>query len=321
MKLDRRSFGMAVLAASAAPARAVQMTCGGGWEDDPNPWWPRSTTADIVQTIRDGHVSRMRPPTRRVTLDQLGLHIRRIFPQIVEQNVAMVRSRTLATYMRTVTDRELALLATLYTEDLNAQSRLGRALPVLAVRCDDAAQVKLARAFGAMPVYEALARYAPGKLPAFERSLAGQVMAGPPPDHSGYFVPNLDMTPLRVYEGFRVAPIGATSVPASLFMTGAWFGAGIQAAWTGGTWLGTNIVAPLIQYFAPSLWQDIGGTMNEIMLDLGGLGAYEISEAQAMHAEDFGVAHLSPWFEETGGDYGSVEAWSVAAGYSGGGTC
>jgi hypothetical protein len=57
------------------------------------------------------------------------------------------------------------------------------------------------------------------------------------------------------------------------------------------------------------------------MLDLGGLGAYEISEAQAMHAEDFGVAHLSPWFEETGGDYGSVEAWSVAAGYSGGGTC
>jgi hypothetical protein len=223
--------------------------------------------------------------------------------------------------MRTVTDRELALLATLYTEDLNALSRLGRALPVLAVRCDDAAQVKLARAFGTMPVYEALARYAPSKLPAFERTMAGQIMAGPAPNHSGHFVPNLDMTPVRVYEGFRLAPIGATSVPASLFMTGAWFGAGIQAAWTGGTWLGTNVVAPLIQNFAPSLWQDIGGTINQIMLDFGGFGAYEISEAQELHAEDFGVAGLSGWFEETGGDYGSVEAWSIAAGYGGGGTC
>ena len=203
--------------------------------------------------------------------------MRAIFPQVIEQNFARLRAGTLQRYMRQTSDRELRELAILYNTDLLALSRTGLALPVLAVRCDDVAIARLASAFGTMPVYEALARYAPTKLAAFELASAGRVVTPPPLNQS--FMPNIDMTPLRIYQGFRSAPIGASSIPASLFQTAAYSGAYLTGAWYGGQWVGNNIVAPIIQEFWPQLWQDIGGTMNEIMNDLSGLLGRPISQA------------------------------------------
>ena len=317
MNMNRRTLGLTLVALAASPAGAVQMTCGGGgWEDEPT-WWPRGTTVQpLAQQIMAGYIRRLQPANRNATREQHEAHMRAIFPQVMEQNFVRLRPAAYSTYMRHASERELRELAMLYNADLNAQSRQGRLLPLLAVRASDADLLRWARAFGSMPVYEAVARFAPQKLAGFERGMAGGVIAVPPLDQG--FQPNIDMTILRIYQGFRAAPIGASSIPASIYQTAAYSGAYLTGAFWTGYAIGTGI-AYLLANFAPALWDAIGGTLYELMQGLSGLTGIPISEAQEEATDDFQVTALADLFEETGGDYGAVEEWSIAAGYGGGG--
>lgn len=191
-------------------------------------------------------------------------------------------------------------------------------MPVAAVRCSDEALARLAGAFGSAAVYEAIALHAPRKRPAFERAVGGSLVA--PPMNQQPFSPNVEMTLKRIYEGFRLAPTGATSIPASLYQTATYAGRHLALAYGYGYAFGTA-VAGLIEWASPALWHDLGGTINEIANDLSGLTGIPLGQAQEAISYDFGLLSLHDRLEQTGGDYASVEAWADSAGYgySGGG--
>jgi hypothetical protein len=317
MLLNRRTMGLSLAALVASPVRAMIAT-GGGCGGPIDPWWNLTAASPEVNQIMAGRVRRLHPegiinPTR----EQVESHVRSIFPQVIEQGFAQMSPGAMAQFMRDTSDRELAYMAANYRADLDAQSSVGRLLPVVATLCDSAALTRWSAAFGTMPVYEALARFSPGKLPTFERSAASRLVAVPPLNQT--FQPNIDMTIGRIYQGFRTAPIGASSVAASIYQTSAYAGAYLTAAYAGGYALGTYVIAPLIQTFAPALWDGIGKAVYDFANKLEGLTGIPISQGQKEVSYDFGLASLSSTFEQTGGDYGAVAEWSAAAGYGGGG--
>lgn len=316
MQMTRRTLGLSLLALAAPHARAIMMdgggTCG-GWDWDPS-WWPRgSAVEDAAHQIRAGHLWRLDTPMRNATRDQWAAHMAAIFPQLVEQGFARLPVKVLNRRLLQSSPLELRSLAQLYATDLDGLSRTGRALPVAAVRCSDEALARLAGAFGSAAVYEAIALHAPQKLPAYERATGGGLIV-PTMNQQG-FSPNLDMTLLRMYQGFRLAATGATSIPASLYQTAAYAGPRLVGAWGFGAALGAYVLAPMIELFAPSLYHDIGGTINEIVNDLSGLTGIPLGQAQEAISYDFGLLSLHDRLEQTGGDYASVEAWADSAGY------
>ncbi|MDP2007615.1 MAG: hypothetical protein Q8K45_18240 [Rubrivivax sp.] len=320
MQMTRRTLGLSLLALAAPRAHAVIMQGGGcgGWDWDPS-WWPRGSAVEhAAQQVRAGHLWRLDPPMRNATRDQWAAHMAAIFPQLVEQGFARLPVKVLNRRLLQSSDLELGSLAQLYASDLDGLSRIGRALPVAAVRCSDEALARLAGAFGSAAVYEAIALHAPQKLPAFERATGGGIIA--PPMNQQSFSPNVDMTLKRIYEGFRLAPTGATSIPASLYQTATYAGRHLALSYAYGYAFGTA-VAGLIEWASPTLWHDIGGTINEIVNDLSGLTGVPLGQAQEAISYDFGLLSLHDRLEQTGGDYAAVEAWADYAGYgySGGG--
>ncbi len=318
MKLDRRTLGLTLMAFAARPASALQMLCpgGGGWEDEPVGWWRGSSAEALARQVMAGYIRRLHPPVRHATREQHEAHLRGIFPQLIEQNFVRMRPAVLRGYMNQASDQELRQLAALYTADLAGLSRQGRLLPLLAVQASDADLQRWARAFGAMPLYEALAYFAPHKLAAFERANLARSVTEVPLDQG--FQPNVDMTIMRIYQGFRSAPIGASSIAASIYQTASYSSQHLSLAFGTGYAIGTGISYLLVNY-APSLNEAIGQMLYEVMRSLSGLTGIPISQAQENAAYDFQLGSYAPLFEQTGGDYGAVEEWSFAAGYGGSG--
>lgn len=324
MQVHRRTFGLTMLALAATPAKAVRMTCGGGgWEDDPS-YWPRGTALDpVLATVQDRRILRLNAGMpKQPSLDQLKAHHAAIYPQTIEQGFARMGPARMKAYFRAASDKELAHMAYLYRFDLNSQSRLGFLLPILAARAEDSALQRVARAFGTMPVYEALARYAPQRLLAFESAARGVVIAEPPLNQTGQFVPNVDMTITRIYQGFRSSPIGASSVLGSAYETIAFAAKPFGMATTaiGFTYY---VVSPFLAEYTPTLWNAIGSGVNSMVNIVEGLGGFltnpTVPQAQQSSTYDFQITPYASLLEQTGGDYGVVEEWSVAAGYGGGG--
>ncbi len=317
MTMSRRTLGMSLLAL-AAPVRAVQMTCGGDWEDDPS-YWPRGVVDPLIADISSRRIRRLYAGlTKNPTREQLEAHHSAIYPQTIEQGFARMSGKRMRAYFALASDFELAELARLYRIALNTQSRTGLLLPVLAARADDAELLRVAKAFGTLAIYEALAHYAPQRLATFELLTRGNVIMEPPVNQT--FTPTLDMTITRIYQGFRSAPIGASSVAASLYQTGIYAGTHLATAWGIGYAVGTTYVLPLVQQYFPSIYDSLGSGINTIMQGLtGGLLGTSVPAAMEGATYDFQVTPYASLLEQTGGDYGVVEEWSVAAGYSGGG--
>jgi hypothetical protein len=317
MLLNRRTMGLSLAALVASPVRAMIAT-GGGCGGPIDPWWNLTAASPEVNQIMAGRVRRLHPEgIANATREQVEAHVRSIFPQVIEQGFAQMSPDTMAQFMRDTSDQELANLAANYNDDLNLQSRMGRLLPVVVTLAQGDTLTRFSAAFGTAPVYESLARFAPDKLSMFERRAGSRVVAAPPLNQE--FKPNIEMTILRIYEGFRVAPIGASGIAASIFQTASYAAINLSAAYGFGYGFGALVVAPLIQNFAPSLWDAIGGTVYEMGNRLEGLTGIPISQAQKEISYDFGLSSLSSTFEQTGGDYGAVAEWSIAAGYGGGG--
>lgn len=318
MNFNRRTAGLSLIALAAQPARAVQMVCpGGDTGDEPDGWWPRGTPVQsLADEILANRVRRLYPAIRNATREQHDAHLRSIFPQVIEQNFVRLDPRGFTRYLRLASDGELRALATLYLADVSARSTNGRLLPVLAVRASETELLRLSAAFGTMAIYDAVARYAPAKLAGFESGIAGRRV--PAPASNQGFDPNVDMTILRIYQGFRSAPIGASSIPASLYQTAAFAGSHLGRALGAGLFIGSGI-SYLLTTYAPSVNEAIGGTLSVILEKLSGLTGIPISQAQEELTYDFQVTDYAALFEQTGGDFGAVEEWSTAAGYGGAG--
>jgi hypothetical protein len=237
-------------------------------------------------------------------------YFHRNFPQIIEQNVAILGAADTAALLDRLTDKEMGDLARLYVAATGDAARGGRLLLVFASRLDAVRLGRVSKFFGHAPTYEAILRIAPEKASEFSRhtdpnyaspSAGAQVLG------AGQY---LDMTPNEIYLDLRTAPVGALSATAALYETGMILATQVGIAFGAGYSAGTA-AAHLIETYSPGLYVAIGATVAG-MVDQISLAGSLASQGQLEQATGalFGLDSFSSDAMETfGGDYGAADAW------------
>jgi hypothetical protein len=264
--------------------------------------------------------------------------IHRNFPQLIEQGLAAMNPAQKSRFMANVQDRELSDLAQLYvnaTADMGVQGRL---LDLMAIRMTGTELGRMSMHFGFEPVRAAVMRSAPEKAIEFQMHssrlyaapMAGETlfwMQGAMPaitsgsrraDGVGDF---LFYTLPEIYLSFRTAPVGALGVFGSLYETVAMVDGPLGRAFGYGYLFGSAVVAPLIQRYAPTLWDDIGGTINQIIENLQQVpSGPPAAPVEKNTAEIFQCpVPVENALDSTGGDFGVVSDWADYGGGGGGG--
>jgi hypothetical protein len=244
--------------------------------------------------------------------------------QLIEQNVARLDPARIKRLVG-LAPMHKRLLAQVYVNATVNSSRSPALYDLLATRMTGAQLGAAAEYFGFVPLYEAVNRAAPAKLREFERTSSAQWMspnygARPViPMGAGQF---LDMPLGDIWIAVRLAPIGLYSLPASTFMFATALSGPLTMAWAGGQYLGTTVIAPLIQTVAPSLWDRIGEGIGYFIDQLHVTPPDDQGPIQELAAGAM-LFDLEPAlhevFEATGGDYGINEAWAEYADWGGSG--
>lgn len=224
-------------------------------------------------------------PVRRLTDGamrgaDLSAAIHGNFARVIEQNFACASPARLARWLDSVETRSLVTLAQAYVNATEMKGRPTPALEILAHRLDPVRLVRLAEHFGHARVHAAVLKAAPGKLEVFNVR-ADVNRSGPVPGDMNLhrhetpvggaqgqnYLIFLDYTLEEIFLAFRTAPVGATSVAASMFQTGLVVGAGISAAWLTGQAIGSYMVQGMRAY-TPNAWNAIvdavGWWMDEL---------------------------------------------------------
>lgn len=134
----------------------------------------------------------------------------------------------------------------------------------------------------------------------------------------------LHYTPYEVYMSFRTAPgYAALGVAGALWETSVVLSSTLTVAYATGYAIGTNVVKPLVQTYAPSLYDGIGSTIGSIVNTLTNSWS-STTQAQAVAQRDTASAWTlgagqSNFLQTTGGDFGSAFQWHSA--FGGGGAC
>jgi hypothetical protein len=227
---------------------------------------------------------------------------------------------------------ELQSLAQLYCTAVAYSGQRPRLLETMSGRLDAATLARVARHFGFSPVYDAIARNPASKQKGFDfLKLADTQVAAPVAGAALPFLqlrgasPNnvaqfLDMTPLETYLTFRTAPFGASlGVASSLFMTASIWSSAMYSSYYFGYGIGSYI-APLISTYAPSLYDTIGGTLNQIIENLQNVpNNFERGREEGAGSISFELGPIAgATLESTGGDYGALDAWADWADMTGG---
>ncbi len=277
------------------------------------------------------------------------------FPQIIEQNFAQLDALHMEALVNTLSDQELSDLAQLYanaTSDISAPKRL---LNVMSHRLSAQHLGRISRHFGFADVYEAINTQAPAKRndfiaashPNYRGPAVGERRFGP----DGSFAPQLsgklkttayrpyvdrpqrmqpvgfgqflNYTPYEIYLDFRTAPIGALGVTGALWETSVVLSSTLLTAYGTGYAIGQYVVAPLIETYAPSLYNSIGSVVNSVVNTLSsswGISTTAQGQAQRATAPVFQSTGLQiDSFSCLGGDYGAASSWEALSG--GGGGC
>ncbi|WP_207184678.1 hypothetical protein, partial [Rubrivivax gelatinosus] len=131
--------------------------------------------------------------------------------------------------------------------------------------------------------------------------------------------PYLDMTPYEIYLSFRTAPIGSLSVSGSLYESSMLISRELAVAFGIGYAVG-SFIAPLIETYAPSLWDSIGGAIYGIVESISSATntPSSLGSAQGSAASWFDMSDGGHMMQTTGGDYGVVNAWFNYSGGSSG---
>lgn len=195
--------------------------------------------------------------------------IHRNFARVIEQNFACASASRVTRWLDTVEPRSLVALAQAYVNASEMKGRNLAALEILAHRLDAARLARIATYFGHARVHSAVLKAAPGKLEAFNARanvnhrgpVPGEMNLHPDEAHlgasqgRGYLI-FLDYTLEEIFLSFRTAPVGATSVAASMFQTGLVVGAGVTAGWMTGQAIGGYLVQGM-RAFAPNVWDSL----------------------------------------------------------------
>lgn len=191
------------------------------------------------------------------------------FARIIEQNFACASPARVARWLDTVETRSLVTLAQACVNATEMKGRSTLALEILAHRLDPLRLARLAQYFGHARLHAAVLKAAPAKLEAYN-ARADVNCSGPVPGdmdlhrHEAHVAGAqgrghlifLDHTIEEIFLSFRTAPIGATSVAASMFQTGLVVGAGIGGAWLTGQAIGSYLVQGMRTY-TPNAWNAI----------------------------------------------------------------
>ena len=260
------------------------------------------------------------------------------FARVIEQNFASAGPARVARWLDTVETRSLVTLAQAYVNATEMQGRPPMALEILAHRLDAVRLARLAEYFGHARLHAAVLKAAPPKLEAFN-ARADVNHSGPVPGQMDLHLHEplrasaqgrdylifLDCTLEQIYLSFRTAPIGATSVAASMFQTGLVVGTALY----GSRQVGHNIGGLLVQgmrVYTPSVWESIVDAVQWWM-DLFNApppppGSHPSPEEQlGLHQRDgftevFNVdASVYDDFAMGGGDYESAYEWSNSVPY------
>jgi hypothetical protein len=258
---------------------------------------------------------------RALRLRPLGLHagshggadapraIHRNFARLVEHNFARLAPSRLSALWHDLRPAEAAALVRLYDASVYDAGGTAPLLEILAERGEIDVLARAASAFGAERLYAATAAAAPAKLPALEAAFASSDtrLAAQAAMNSG---PTIDYTLHEIYLSYRTAPVGSLSAKASVYMTVRYASPQLLLAWGTGYAAG-SAVAPLIQTYAPAVWNGIGATVHHSIELLG--RAYDSVTTARYEREgalDFQLSGV-PFYElqNTGGDYGVVWNW------------
>jgi hypothetical protein len=260
--------------------------------------------------------------------------IHRNFPSLIERNFARLTPAQLAVWFDGVEERSLSALAQSYLNTTEFVGREPLALQVLAQRLDPVRLAGLARYFGAPRVQEAILRAAPGKVDVFNPIANYNVLGPRAPDTQpmllrgggGELQNMLDYTIYEIYLAFRTAPIGATSVAASLYQTSVYAIPHLAGAWGFGYAAG-SLLALGMQTYTPSLWDrlvDGIGAWLELLNQPSQLppDSYKSPEEQSgikqrdgyLYAFELGPERYDD-FAVYGGDYEATQEWADAVPY------
>lgn len=283
------------------------------------------------------------------------------FPQIIEQNFARLNEGDMNTLIDALSEQELSDLAQLYSNATTDTGHPTRLFQVFAHRLDSSRLGRLSKHFGFSAIYGAVVSISPNKTegflassqPSYSGPIPGQNRFGPNGkySHSGlvsinvnpervslmkaaYFEPTtrlikvgngqfLNYTPYEIYLSFRTSPIGALGVTASLYETSLVLSTTLAGAYGTGYAIGTYVVAPLIQTYAPSLWDRIGNAIGGIVDKLtsapDGTAANGKAQQSAAQPDAFGLSNsIGNSIGRSGGDYESAADWTDYGGYSNG---
>jgi hypothetical protein len=274
---------------------------------------------------------------QRLTVQpSVGYTIHQNFPQLVEQNFAALDPQSVTTLFDHLSEKELADLAQLYTTAISDAGRPSRLLAVLAIRMDGVRLGRASKHFGFGPVYEAVNANAPSKSQEFLQAssvsyaaplpgaslVPSKSMSAHAPQENASVGEFLNYTPYEIYLSFRTAPIGALGPVGALYESAALMSGALVGSFTTGWAIGTAL-DPLIQEYAPSTWDAIGGTINQIIENMwtAPKGTPANGAAEGAGAQGFGVSADVYGDLSGGGDYEVTSDWADYGGGSSGGGC
>jgi hypothetical protein len=259
--------------------------------------------------------------------------IHRNVPQLLEQNFAALdvprMSRMLANLQRLEWDH----LATLYMDAIaTPPGKQPYLLDILALRLSAQQLATLTPHFGTTMVRAAVSRSAPAKLKAMLVETGGVQLLAPPrpgrqlgpsagPVTNAGAGPYLNLTPYEIYLSFRTAPVGALGVTGALYESTMLISGQLVLAYGIGYAVG-SMITPLIQTYAPSLWDTIGGVLYGIVQNMSSaLDTFTLGAAQFAGSASFDLGSTAQLMQSTGGDFGVANPWNTWAGSVGCGGC
>jgi len=156
-------------------------------------------------------------------------------------------------------------------------------------------------------------------VPAFYSPKAGALRGDMQQTAFGQF---LSYTPYEIYLSFRTAPVGALAVTGALWETAVVLSSMVGTAYASGYAVGTYVVAPMIQTYAPNLYNAIGGTVAGMVENLStswatGLNAMGYAQSTTASVFQSTSSQISS-FSNYGGDFGVSYGWTNSS-YGGGG--
>lgn len=217
----------------------------------------KSDARRIYQNIAQGRIESLVEGSR--DLNQVDRALHRNFPQIIEQNLAALDPIAMSRWVDNAESELWPTLAACYEAAIADAGKPHVMADLLALNLDIERLARLAPYFAPQVLETAVARWRPEQ--------HASLLALHPTPYSGMGAqttnsgPTIDYTLREIYLSYRTAPVGSLSVRAALYETTAFAGRRLAGAWGAGTLIGMGL-APLIQHYAPGLWNSIGATVH-----------------------------------------------------------